>query len=80
MLPQSASTVHLPGTLNAIPLLLNQRNGSHGGGCDKMKSEFCYPVAKILPSNLLSLKPSDLGVANDLVTQGQLFLNFQVPL
>lgn len=45
-----------------------------------MKSEFCYPVAKILPSNLLSLKPSDLGVANDLVTQGQLFLNFQVPL
>lgn len=41
-----------------------------------MKSEFCYPVAKILPSNLLSIKPSDLGVANDLVTQGQLFLNF----
>lgn len=41
-----------------------------------MKSEFCYPVAKILPSNLLSLKPSDLGVANDLVPQGQLFLNF----
>lgn len=65
-----------------VPLTLTSETVHMVAACGRMESELCSPVAVILLV-ICQVKTWDLtlqGAANDLVTQGQLLLNFKCHL